>query len=193
MATWNRSINFPSDDARQAAGTVTLTDAAILLSAGTAWAGLRFTNCPIPKGALIVAATLTLNITGGGGSPAGTIIWGEAVDSADTFVASSNNISARTRTTASVTWSSTSLSNGDQNAPDITAILSEITSRAGWAIGNALALHLDAVSGTNLRFTAYDSSSALCARLAVTYTATAAAAGPLVNAPRLKSKLRGLV
>lgn len=172
MATWNAIIGASSDDARQAAGVVTLTDANIGMSAGTNWAGLRWPSCPIPNGAAISAATLTLNLNSGKTTPNGLIVWGEDEDNAATFAATSNNISGRTMTTASVTWTGGALGTGDKSPPDLSAIVAEITSRAGWAAGNALALILDGVAGMDFEFPAYDGSTTLCARLVVVYGTT---------------------
>ena len=191
MAVWDAIIVASSDDARQAAGAVTLTDSPILLTAGTAWAGLRFTNCPIPNGSTISAATLTVSFTTSG-SPDGLIIWGEDVDDAATFTTAASSISSRTPTTANVAWTGTLLGTGDKVSPDISTVIAEITSRVGYAAGNDLALLLDAVPTTDFRFTSYDGSTTACARLSVTY-GSAAAAMPKVARVRLSTKVGGLL
>lgn len=169
MATWNGICGGNSDDAKEASGTVTLADTQILLSAGTHWAGLRFPNCSVPKGAPIVSAVLTLELVAGNTDPGALVFYGEAADNAAAFTTAASNISGRTRTAANVAWSSGALGGGDKNSPDLAAILAEITGRAGYAAGNAVALILDATATTSLRFTSYDGSTSLCARLAVTY------------------------
>ena len=196
MATWNAIITASSDDARQAGTTVTLTDTGILLNAGTQWAGLRFLSCPIAPGSGIVSALLTLDInTTTNDSPGGMGIYGEAYNFPNTFSTTGNDISNRNRTTNVVPWTGTDIGAGDKTAPDLAAVLNEIINGGyGFSAGNPVALILDPTSTTDLLFRAYDGSTTTCARLTVEYTPpTTAAAGPLVNAQRLKSKLRGFV
>lgn len=170
MTTWNGIVGASSDDAKQSGTTVTLTDAPIALTAGTHLAGLRFPNCPIPNGASISSAVLTLELTAGSTDPGDLVIYGEDIDDAPTFTTGSNNISGRTLTTANVTWAAGALGGGDRNSPDLAAIVAEITTRAGYAAGNDMALILDATASTTFRFTPYDTSTTLCARLAVVYS-----------------------
>ena len=169
MATWNGICGASSDDAKQAGTTVTLTDAPIALTAGTHWAGLRFPSCPIANSETINSAVLTLELTAGSTDPGNLVIYGENVDDSATFTTTNNDISGRTRTTASVTWTAGAQGAGDKNAPDLAAILAEITTRAGYAAGNDVALIFDATASTSLRFTSYDTSTSLCARLTVDY------------------------
>ena len=170
MATWNGICAASADDAKEASGTVTLADTPnILLSAGTHWAGLRFPGCPVANSEPIVSAVLTLELVAGNTDPGALVFYGEAADNAAAFTTAASNISDRTRTAANVPWSSGALGGGDKASPDLAAILAEITSRPGWAAGNAVALILDATATTSLRFTSYDSSTTLCARLVVEY------------------------
>ena len=171
MATWNGICGASADDAKQAGTTVTLNNTQIILSAGTQWAGLRFPGCSIPKGAAITSAILTLELVADNTDPGALVFYGEAADNAAAFTTAASNISGRAMTTANVAWSSGALGNGDKNSPDLAAILTEITGRSGYAAGNAVALILDATGTTSLRFTSYDSSTSLCARLAVVYSA----------------------
>ncbi len=175
MATWNGIVGASSDDAKQAGTTVTLTDSPIILTAGTHWAGLRFQSCPIPNSATINSSTLTLELITGFASPDGMVIYGEDVDDAATFTTGTNDISGRTLTTASVTWTGATLGAGDRSPGDLSAIIAEITTRGGWSAGNDLALIFDAISATSLRFTSYDGSTSTCARLVVDYTAAGTA------------------
>lgn len=168
MALWNGKPLASADDAKQDGTTMTLTDAQITLSSGVQWGGLRFPNCTIPQGSVIQSAVLTLNLVAGNTSPDGLTIYGEAADNSAAFTTGASNISNRTRTSANVVWSGTSLGGGDKTAPDVAAVVSEIISRPGWASGNALSLVLDSMASSSFRFTAYDSSTTLCARLDVT-------------------------
>jgi hypothetical protein len=51
----------------------------------------------------------------------------------------------------------------------VTSIVQEIVNQGGWASGNAMALLLYGVASC-LQITNYDTSTTLCARLAIDYT-----------------------
>ena len=72
-------------------------------------------------------------------------IQGQAIDNAPTFTSASGNISNRTKTTASVPWSpavwtTVGEAGPNQQTPNISAVVQEIVNRAGWFIGNSLAV-----------------------------------------------------
>lgn len=197
MATWNAIVEPGYDDAKQAGSVMTLEDSPIILSAGSHWAGLRFQNCPIAPGDDIDTAHLTLDVyTAARDDPAGMAIYGENSFSAAAFTTDALNITARPRTTNFVAWTGNNIGAGDKNSPDLAVVLDEIINGgvSGYLQGNDIALFIDAVADTSFHFRSYEETTTNCARLTVNYTpAATAAAGPLVNGPRLKSKLRGLV
>lgn len=195
MATWNAIIAASADDARQAGVTVTLDDAIIVFSAGTQWAGLRFPDCPIAPGDDIDTAYLTFGVFSTAyDDPGGMGIYGEAYNYPIPFTTDDGNISARNRTTTVVAWNGTGIGAGDRSSPDVAAVLNEIINGGyGYTQGNPVAFILDPTGSTIFRFRAYDDSTTTCVRLTATYTPAAGPAGPLINGPRLKSKLRGLV
>lgn len=172
MTTLALQVGAGSDDAREIGdGTVELSDASqISLSAATYWAGMRWTGVTVAQAATISSASLeiyTINSTNDVAGGAG--VYGQAADNAATFAASTNNITGRSRTTASATWS------GDLGGPgwkslDVTSIVQEIVNRSGWASGNALALLIDSVSGTDLRWRSYEYDTTLAAKLTINYT-----------------------
>ena len=65
-------------------------------------------------------------------------------------------------------WSGTDIGTGDHNLT-VTSIVQEIVDQGGWASGNAMALLLYGVAAS-LRITSYNTSTTLCARLAIDYT-----------------------
>lgn len=105
---------------------------------------LRFQNVAVPQGATINTATLTVNVVAGSSSPNNDTvdydIWGLAADNhAAPTSASDGNDSNHTSAEVSQGFSIT----GDGSTEvftslDISTIISEITSRAGWTSGNAL-------------------------------------------------------
>jgi len=108
--------------------------------------GLRFQNIDLPQGAAIEKAYIQLTVDENkNAGPFKVTITGEAQDSADTFGLDNHNISARSRTRASVNWqdpgnwTQEGQAGPDQQTPDLRRIVQEILKRDGWASGHAMA------------------------------------------------------
>jgi type IV pilus assembly protein PilY1 len=119
---------------------------------GYAAVGVRFQGVTIPQGAHITQATIEFTADGSPGNidPCVLDVYGEAADDAaamDTTVLS--DISGRTPTMATVSWSpGTWSAGGKYNTGDLSAILQEIVDRSGWESGNAMLFRF---SGTGHR------------------------------------------
>lgn len=113
--------------------------------------GLRFENIPVAQGATVLEAYLEYVPNNSTNYPAAFSITGEAVDNANAFNGSRSNIRDRDRTTATVTWEPEEWNTDERvRSNDISNIVEEIVSRAGWQPGNALALIVSGnQSGTN--------------------------------------------
>lgn len=157
-----------ADDAQESsAGTMNLTNTVqnSALDATGEWAGVRFRSVTIPKGAVITSAFLQLvpDAGAGVGDDPDVTIYGQAADNAGAFTSSTNDISSRSRTTASVNWAATGLGQDAYvNSADISTIIQEIVDRSGWAAGNALVILLTtraADANRDLRFYMYDNGS----------------------------------
>ena len=173
MATFNATITAGSDDAREDAGTVTLTGTNITIDTTTRYGGLRFLGVTVPQGSTINAATLTVELPSASFDDPDVTIWANDVDSASTFTTGANNISSRTPTTATVVWSASSIGTGVKVSPELKTIIQEIVNRAGWVSGNAIALILKGNSTSALRFSTYEGGGAN-AELDIDYTAPSA-------------------
>lgn len=168
-------VNASADDATQdAGGSMKLTDSQMKFEYQT-WMGLRFNNVTIPKGATITAAYVTFRASASASPTTTPTIYGQDVSSANTFTTSSYNISGRTRTTASVSWSMSSWTSGQNyNSPSITAVVQEIVDRSDWSSGNSLAIVINTpTSGADRLTTSYNGSSSLAPLLHVEYTTNA--------------------
>ena len=174
MATFNATITAGSDDAREDAGTVTLTGTNITIDTTTRYGGLRFLGVTVPQGSTINAATLTIELPSASFDDPDVTIWANDVDSASTFTTGANNISSRTPTTATVVWSASSIGTGVKVSPELKTIIQEIVNRAGWVSGNAIALILKGNSTSALRFDTYEDGAGANAELDIDYTAPAA-------------------
>lgn len=103
--------------------------------------GLRFAAVPIPQGAVIDEAHISIT-SYSYGLEAGvrTVLKGAKVPNIATF-SSANRPSQNVKTAASVSWDPPSWSPTTvYNSPDIKAIIQEIVNQPGWAEGNALGI-----------------------------------------------------
>jgi hypothetical protein len=147
---WEARISSGSDDAEQdvSGGGIDLTSSDLELfdDGGLQVIGLRFVDIPIPKGAIIDDAFVefTCDEIGGGTEPVSAIIEGQLNPNPPTFANTTNNISNRPTTTATVLWNVDNWTEQGQTiqSSDITSIIQEIIDQADWTMGNALVLIL---------------------------------------------------
>lgn len=147
-----------SDDAedRLASGAVKLKSSDLELGEDKGrpqLVGLRFAGLSIPRGASITSAHLQFQVDEVNTGTTDLTIAGEASDDALTFTSSSGNITSRTTTAASVTWSpppwaTKGEAGAAQQTPDIATVIQEIVNRPGWQSGNSLVL---IIAGTGER------------------------------------------
>ena len=113
-------------------------------------AGLRFQNINISSSDTITSAEIEFTVDNDDtdSSSISLTIHGEYTGSAQTF-STSNKISTRTRTTASVNWSPGAWSTSGEKhvTPDITGIIQEIIGHAGWSALNDMAFIIEGSSG----------------------------------------------
>ena len=149
-------VAMGSDDAMEGGGTsgtfVDLASADVELGANHNGVpmlnGLRFADLPVPQGGEIVSARIQFKVDETGTGAASYTIAGEAADNAPTYVSVKGNISSRTRTTHSVSWTPPDWtligeSGPGQLTPDLKTVLQEIVDRPGWQQGNAAAFMID--------------------------------------------------
>lgn len=181
MTAFNATIIASADDAREDTPTTVITGTNITMDTASRYGGFRFQNVTIPQGATISAATLTGTIPAVFNDSPDVTIWCEAADNAAAFAATNNNISGRTATTATATWTATDIGTGAKTSVDFAAAVQEVINRAGWASGNALVVILKGNSVNPLRFNAYDGGGADYATLDVTYTAGGGGGGTITR------------
>ena len=110
---------------------------------GDTWGGMRFTTVPIPQGATINSAILSVYTyinTGYSTNPTQVKlkIYAEAVDNSTTFSDADNNIRNRSATSAQVDWDISSWVNGTNTSVDFSSVIQEIVNRPGWSTNNAI-------------------------------------------------------
>jgi dienelactone hydrolase len=139
-------VSSSADDAEErASGAVSLSssDLELVRDGSDQAVGLRFGGIDVPQGATILNAYVQFQVDERSTDVALLAISGQAVDDAGAFTAAPGDITSRTRTGASVTWSPPAwnvvgASGVDQRTPDIATVIQEIVSQPGWSAGNAL-------------------------------------------------------
>ena len=147
------------------------------------WWGLRFLNVNVPQGATITSADVTFRANlASGATASGMTLWGQLATSPATFTTSANNITGRTRTSASASWSVAQWTSGsDYATPDLSAVVQEIVNQSGWAANNAMVVIGQTTVTQNRSAISRDSTngSTLAPLLEVCYTTLPA--GPTIT------------
>ena len=185
-----RRIAGGADDAEQGpTGKVAVTSSDLdIVTDGTSVqtsVAVRFTSLPIPRGAPILSAWIQFQTDEVGTAPAALTIHGEASDAAALFTTARGSLGARPRTTASVPWAPAPWvkvrdSGAAQRTPDLSPIVQEIVSRAGWSNANPLVFFF---SGSGARVAeAFEGTAAGAPLLHVVFGGSAGNLGPSVSA-----------
>ncbi|MEM7125382.1 MAG: metallophosphoesterase [Chloroflexota bacterium] len=107
--------------------------------------GLRFTNVPIPQGAIVLSASLGFTNQRKEIHSATLHIAGEKSCSAESFDQTPHILSYRDKTSSVVTWGELEewkYVGESKNTADISPIVQEIVNEQGWEAGNAMAFYL---------------------------------------------------
>ncbi len=193
-----RRVAAGSDDAEQASsGSVSLSSSDLeLVTDGSTvqTVGVRFANLAVPKGATITSAYVQFTADEVSTGAASMTIQAEASDNAGTFTSASGGVTSRATTTAAVGWSpadwpTIGQAGAAQRTSDISALVGAVVGRAGWASGNALALHF---TGTGRRTAeAFEGGASLAPLLHVEYST--GGGGPVNQPPTVDAGLDATV
>ena len=175
ITTITKSVLQSSDDIEEdsAGGTPLLNTNSLDLGTfnGTPRiVGMRFQNMNIPKDAIITNAYIEFTAEATNSGSTNLIFSANAVDNAPTFTATANNTSSRTKTTATVPWTSVPNWNtvgGKHNSPNIGKVVQEVVNRDGWFPNNAIAI-LVVGDGTRVA-QSFDRNSSNAPKLVVNY------------------------
>lgn len=174
-ATVTENIGAGADDGFEYSGSWHPTNNVVIIGRGYDGAiehgGFRFQTVDVPQGATVSAATLTIKVFTIHGTPTASI-YGDDVDDAPAWGASSRPSSGFTKTTAKTNI--TSAIGTGLEAIDVTAIVQEIVDRAGWTNNNNIRFGAfnTKVSGSYEDFyvEAYENVGTDEAQLDITYT-----------------------
>ncbi len=159
------------------------TDLELMRDGGVQTVGLRFSSVNIPTGATITDARITFEIDeerSASSNPVGIRISAEDADDPSSFSSSDNNISNRTKTSASSTWNITSnpAVNNDLTTPNLASVVQEVVNRGGWSANNAMVFILEEVSGSGVRWVeSYNGESSNAPLLEVSYSSGSSSSG----------------
>ncbi len=169
-----RRVSNGNDDVEESSsGTInnSSSDLELVRDGSDQIIGIRFQDIQIPKGADILSAVLNFEIDEQYSESTSLTIKGEASDDAVQYnISDLNNVSKRSTTTASVTWNNLPdlAVNGKLTSPDLSTIISEITSRSGWAAGNAISF---VITGSGRRTVeSYNGEAGSAPQLVVMYS-----------------------
>ncbi len=148
------------------------SDLELTLGNSSQTVGLRFRDLPIPQGAAITAAWIQFTADEPDSEPTALELRAVAADDAAAF-SGSHGVSTLALTNATTAWSPppwTSVGDDgpDQRTPDLSAVITEVTARPGWAPGNDIAV---VITGSGVRTAdSYDGSPSTAPWLHVEYT-----------------------
>jgi len=176
------SISQATDDAYEIASSVNSSSNALKLSQSTSVVtlGLRYQDLNIPRGAVITNAYIRFSSNGFNSGATNLTFSGELTDNSTTFSETSNNISARTKTSNSVLWDTDNdwpVSGETVVSPDLSSIVQEIVDQSAWCGGNSLNIILDGegISTSSARVSpAFEDGEGLTPQLVVVYDDTTA-------------------
>lgn len=176
------SISSATDDAYEIGSSVNTSSTTLKLSQSTTAVtlGLRYQDLNIPRGAVITNAYIRFSSNGFNSGATNLTFSGELIGDSITFSETSNNISARTKTTSSVLWDTDNdwpVSGDSIVSPDLSSVIQEIVDQAGWCGGNALNIIVDGegISTSSARISpAFEDGDGLTPQLVVVYDDTTA-------------------
>ncbi len=152
---WEGRVSANSDDAEEAVGGTTTdlgsTDLELVrddTNPHLQLVGVRFANLTIPKNAVISNAYIQFATDETSSEATSVSFAGQAINSSPAFTTADNNISARAKTAARVSWSPAAWTvlneaGAKQRTPNLSPLIQEIVNRTGWASGNALSIIVD--------------------------------------------------
>ena len=137
-----RTIAASTDDGLETTGgSMVLATAAIDTDSVGDIAGFLFRSVTVPAGATVTSATLNVYPNDAGRQSPNVTIKGQYNPA--NFTTTTNDLSGRTMTAASVSWVASNIGAGAyKSSPSLASILNEIVGNAGWASGGNVALFL---------------------------------------------------
>lgn len=179
--TFSQKISSNSYDAEEKEdGDMSINSSDLDLNEYTV--GLLYNNVTIPQGATITSAYIRFRSEDNSPSSSASVkIYAEDVDDASTFSYSDDDITDRTKTSASTTWSIERwYTNSYYNSADFTSVVQEVINRSNWSSGNKLNIIIEPNSGSDRDAISRDNSSSSAPEIFITYTTGSANANKFI-------------
>ena len=176
------AVSRSSDDAEQnlGSGAMDLSSDDLDLRSSDVSA-MRFA-LQVPQGASVSEARVSF-VAKGNTSGANTLVFRiQAANNANAFTSSNSNLSGRSTSSSSVSWSPASWTDGQTyTSPDLSGLIQAVVNRSGWASGNSVVLLVSA-SGSNSNKRAartydYNGNSSQAPSLSVSYSSGGTSGG----------------
>lgn len=171
LSTFTSQVNYSYDDAEERNQDLRTTDFYLELGRYNSinqYVGMRFREVNVPQGAEIVSAYLRFTAQDSLSNSTSVRIKGHDVTDPPTFNGD-GNISARSLTSASVSWSPGSWNDeATYDSPDIKTIVQEIVNQADWRANNSMAFIITQNSGDYRRAYSFNGNAAKAPRLIIT-------------------------
>jgi hypothetical protein len=165
--TLNIRVSVGADDAEENSSRKVdfkSSDLELVQDSNLQTVGIRFRNVTIPRNAHILEAYVQFQVDETGSTATNLLVQGELSPNSALFSTQTGNISGRTRTTASATWSAVpawtqvGAAGAAQRTPDISAVIGEIVRQGTWNSNSPLSI---IITGTGKRTAeSYDGTSA---------------------------------
>ena len=125
----------------------------------------------IPKAATITNAYVEFTADWSDSAPITLTFYAQDIDDAPTFTTATNNITNRTKTTASVDWNVPAWTIGNTyQTVDLTSIIQAVINRDGWTSDNNLVIIVTGSTSERRSATSYDGNPVNAPLLHVEYT-----------------------
>jgi len=186
-----RQVEESDDDAEEtiSSGSVAVAGSSFDIRS-TQVNGMRYQNLPIEQGTQILAAELVFTARTASTGSTTLRFHAEAVDDSPGFSSNTSDISARTKTTASVAWSTGDWDIVDEQhvSADLTTLVQEVVDRAGWTAGNSLTIIQSHDSGGERHAHSYNGNAAAAPMLRIKVNGALATGGSGFKTVRTRLK-----
>lgn len=168
----NRNFSSYDDNSYGRADPKLIVQYQVATAATIQTVGLRFEDLDIPQGVTITSAKIDFTAANTNSDTTTYVITGEDTDNSAAFTATDGDITGRTPTTDTASWTPAAWAAGntystEDQSVDLTSIVQSITDRTGWCGGNAMTF---IVTGSGARSAiSYDGSPSNAPMLTVTY------------------------
>ncbi|MEJ2682082.1 MAG: VWA domain-containing protein [Gammaproteobacteria bacterium] len=193
---WSQRVNSAEDDAEEPPGRRSRADnrSTDLDIESSIVSGIRFENIPAVQGGTILEAYLDVTASGNNSGNMSFTIRGHDDDNAPAFVNARRNITKRSQTSASVTWTPPDFVNAQvYRSPNLASIVQEIVDRSNWSVGNSLALILTASSSSTDRdISTFEAGPGVAPKLILKLANGATQSSPLTVASHLNDLVQNM-